>query len=260
MADRFSFLAMIPTEENWPIQTDVPESFQQETLSVANEEAYIHYMRRKTKWLDPRFRTLLMSIVDDLNECARKCEEAGPYASQSEHIAALGIDPKKYNLRISSAFTVQRTQAQGVGICGIKFAPIKEFERCLAKAVSFHGQSWLEHKPAARYLCDVMRATIYAQDPYVISIAFEMFKNRCEGLPRVSNYFIGHEHIPPEARTFINTTFRVVDPDTETEHFAELQFALLDFLTIKGIQHEYYEVTRAGSVDELLARPLGGDH
>ena len=38
------------------------------------------------------------------------------------------------------------------------------------------------------------------------------------------------------------------------------RFALQDFLTIKGIQHEYYEVTRAGSVDELLARPLGGDH
>ena len=48
-----------------------------------------------------------------------------------------------------------------------------------------------------------------------------------------------------------------VDPDTETEHFAELQFALQDFLTIKDIQHEYYEVTRAGSVTEMLARPLG---
>merc|ERR1719198_2139762 len=87
-----------------------------------------------------------------------------------------------------------------------------------------------------------------------------MFKNRCDGCPRVSNYFIGHEHIPREAQTFINTTFRLVEPHSETEHFAELQFALQDFLTIKGIQHEYYEVSRAGSIDELLARPLGGDH
>ena len=98
---------------------------------------------------------------------------------------------------------MERTIAKGTGICCVKFAPIKDFERCLAKAVSFHGQSWLEHKPAARYLCDVMRATIYAQDPYVISLAFAMFKNRCEGLPRVSNYFIGHENKPQEAQTFI---------------------------------------------------------
>merc|ERR1719387_503226 len=28
-------------------------------------------------------------------------------------------------------------------------------------------------------------------------------------------------NVPPEVQTFINTTFRVVDPDTETEHFAE---------------------------------------
>ena len=94
----------------------------------------------------------------------------------------------------------------------------------------------------------------------MISIAFAMFKNRCEGLPRVSNYFVGHEHIPQEAQTFINTCFRVVDPDTGAEHFAELQFALQDFLTIKDIQHEYYEVSRAVTVDELLARPFGEDH
>ena len=66
--------------------------------------------------------------------------------------------------------------------------------------------------------------------------------------------------IPQEAQTFINTCFRVVDPETGAEHFAELQFALQDFLTIKGIQHEYYEVNRAQSVDELLVRPFGGDH
>merc|ERR1712139_599692 len=198
-AERFAFLANIPTEENWPIQTDVPVEFQQEQLSVANEEAYIHYLRRQAKWFEVRFREVLMSVVDDLNDCARKCEAAGSYASQSEHIAALGVDPEIYNLRISSAFKVEQTK--GTGICGISFAPIKEFERCLAKAVNMHGESWLEHKPAARYLCDIIRATIYAQDPYVIAIAFAMFNNRCEGLPRVSNYFIGHEHKPQEAQT-----------------------------------------------------------
>ena len=169
---------------------------------------YIHYMRRKVKWLEPRFKELLMSIVEDLNMCATKCAE-DIYSSQSEHIAALGVDPAKFSLRISSAFEVERSNVQGTGICGIKFAPMKEFERCLAKAVSFHGQSWLEHKPAARYLCDVMRATIYAQDPYVIAIAFAMLKNRCDGCPRVSNYFIGHEHKPREAQTF---TWRFIRP------------------------------------------------
>ena len=192
LAKRFSFLTTIPTEENWPIQSDVPNHIQQDKYSVANEEAYIHYMRRNAKWFEPRFRKLLMSIVEDLNMCATKCAH-DTYASQSEHIAALGVDPAKFSLRISSAFEVERANMQSTCICGIKFAPMKEFERCLAKAVSFHGQSWLEHAPAARYLCDILRATIYAQDPYVISIAFAMFMNRCYGCPRVSNYFIGHE-------------------------------------------------------------------
>ena len=194
-----------------------------------------------------------MSIVEDLNECAAKCAN-DIYASQSEHIAALGVDPEKYSLRISSAFEVG-----GTGICGIEFTPMKEFERCLTKAVSFHGKSWLEHAPAARYLCDVLRATIYAQDPYVISIAFAMLKNRCDGCPRVSNYFM-NTNLPREVQTFINTNIRIVDPATETEHFAEVQFALQDFLTIKGIQDDYKVVSRAESVDELLARPLGGEH
>ena len=84
-----------------------------------------------------------------------------------------------------------------------------------------------------------------------------MFKERCEGLPRVSNYFIGHEHLKLERQTFINTNVRLVDPITEKEHFAEVQFALQDFLTIKDIQHEYYEIMRANSVAELLVRPFG---
>ena len=196
-----------------------------QSVSVDTEVDYIHYMRRKAKWLEPRFKKLLTSIVEDLNMCATKCAE-DIYSSQSEHIAALGVDPANFSLRISSAFEVERTYVQGTGICGVNFAPMKEFERCLAKAVSFHGQSWLEHKPAARYLCDVMRATIYAQDPYVISIAFAMFKNRCEGLPRVSNYFMD-THVPPDKQTFINTTFRLFDPDTKTEHFAEVLCFLL---------------------------------
>ena len=202
-AERFSFLAMIPTEENWPVQTDVPKGVQQEMLSLQTEENYIHYMRRQAKWFEPKVRMLLMSIVDDLNHCSAKCEAAGNHADQSTHIAELGVDPEKYHLRISSAYNVEQTDGKGTGVCAIKFAPLKEFERCLAKAVSFHGKRWLEHKPAARYLCDIMRATIYAQDPYVIAIAFAMFNNRCEGLPRVSNYFIGHEHKPQEAQTFI---------------------------------------------------------
>jgi hypothetical protein len=239
--------------EDWPIQSDLPPGIQEGTYSVKNEEAYIHYILRQAKWTEPRFRKLLVSIVADLNECAKKCASARSYASQSEYIAALGVDPNMYSLRISTISGVGKDE----DICGIKIAPIKDFERCLAKATSFHGKEWVEHAPAARYLCDFLRATIYAQDPYVLSIAFAMFKNRCEGLPRVSNYFIGHEHKPPETQTFINTNFRLVDPDTGTEHFAEVQFALQDFLTIKGIQHEYYEITRATSVHELLGRPFG---
>ena len=63
-AKRFSFLANIATEENWPIQSDAPTDFQRGGFSVQNEEAYIQYIRRQAKWLEPNFRKLLMSIVD----------------------------------------------------------------------------------------------------------------------------------------------------------------------------------------------------
>ena len=84
-----------------------------------------------------------------------------------------------------------------------------------------------------------------------------MLKIRCDGLPRVSNYYIGHEKEPSEKQIFVNTNCRLVDPDTETEHFAEVQFLLQDFVAVRNIFHEYYEITRANSVPELLSRPLG---
>ena len=195
-ANRFSFLRLIASKENFPVQSDLPPEIQHGTLSDANEKTYIHYIRRKAKWFEPRLRKLLISIVEDINECARKCDDDGAYASQSEHIAELGVDPKTYCLRIRPRFH----SVGGTDVCGIKFAPIKDFDRCLAKAVYFQQKDWLEDAPAARYICDFLRATIYADDPFVLSLAFAMFKQRCEGLPRVSNYFIGHEDVEESGR------------------------------------------------------------
>ena len=260
-AERFSFLALVPTEENWPIQSDLPPESRQWKLTAEDETLYINYMRLQAKWFQSQFRKMLIKIVDDLNFNAEKCEAATLGSDYMKHIAALGVDPEVYSLRVSSASVLQKLDQPGSvvfagKISGVVFAPVKDFERCLAKSLKYHRADWLQTVPAARAICDFLRATIYAQDPYVLSLAYAMLKNRSDGIPRVSNYYIGHEHMPLEKQTFINTNILLVDPETEVEHFAEVQFALQDFLTMKGIQHEYYEITRAESASEVLARPF----
>ena len=257
-AERFAYLRLIKTEDGFPIQSDVPQDMQQGKFSVENEEEYIRYIRQKAIWFEPQFRKLLQSIVQDLNECAFECDADGAYATQSEHIAALGIDPSIYKLRFYPSLF--RLRGKGADICALQIAPVKDFDRCLFKAAAFQEEtSWCsaDSAPAARHICDYLRATIYAEDPFVLSLAFAMLKIRCDGLPRVSNYYVGHEDKPSARQVFVNTNCRLFDPDTETEHFAEVQFILQDFFTIRSIQHDYYEITRANSVPELLARPIG---
>ena len=112
-AERFAYLRLIKTEDGFPIQSDVPQDMQQGKFSVENEEEYIRYIRQKAIWFEPHFRKLLQSIVKDLNECALKCDAAGAYATQSEHIAALGIDPSIYKLRFYPSLF--RLRGKGAG-------------------------------------------------------------------------------------------------------------------------------------------------
>ena len=66
-------------------------------------------------------------------------------------------------------------------------------------------------------------------------------EKRSDGVLRTSNYFFDHDHLALEKQTFVNTNLRILDPDTQQDHVAEVQFYLQDFLAIKDIQHEYSE-------------------
>ena len=137
------------------------------------------YIRTQAMWFEPEFKKLLSKIVEDLNTCADKCEEDPK--NSARHIADLGLDPKIYKLKIikqlhqpldlTQTETNGGTQVKG-HVCGVIIPPVKSAESATRKAIANHSKGWVEVLPAARYLCDYLRATICAQDPYVLAFGF----------------------------------------------------------------------------------------
>ena len=78
--------------------------------------------------------------------------------------------------------------------------PPKKAQSAIETAMKYHKEKpdWMNYMPASRYVTDFLRATFYAQDPYVLALAITMLEQRSVGLPRISNYFIGHEDRPAE--------------------------------------------------------------
>ena len=64
----------------------------------ACEKEYIDHICAQSKWFEPQFTEMLVTIVKDLNNFAEKCAVSQQI---SPHIAALGLDPKQYTLRSS---------------------------------------------------------------------------------------------------------------------------------------------------------------
>ncbi|CAE7475197.1 unnamed protein product, partial [Symbiodinium microadriaticum] len=99
------------------------------------------------------------------------------------------------------------------------------------------------------YVCDFLRATIYAADPFALALAFHEFQDSS----KVKNKF-ANEKLKTEERTNILVNFWVETEDMK--QIGEVQFLMQEYLTAKSIQHMYYDVARAKSEDELLDKPI----
>ena len=75
---------------------------------------------------------------------------------------------------------------------------VKSKARILDKIKEYKNKP---EKPHARYVCDFLRATIFAADPYALAVAFYYFqqkfkddivrvKNKCLGLAKVMHVYM----------------------------------------------------------------------
>ncbi|CAE7231978.1 unnamed protein product [Symbiodinium sp. CCMP2592] len=192
-------------------------------------------------WLRRDFKGQLGQLLADLNEFSAK--------DVREFDEKLQLDPSMHRL--------QHEDGAEVGPhLGLLVASIKSKERALAKINTDYQEDFKAGKkkeePLARYVCDFLRATIYAADPFALALAFHEFKKRFK-IVRVKNKF-ANEKLKTEERTNILVNFWVESGDMK--QIGEVQFLMQEYLTAKSIQHLYYDVARAKSEDELFDKPI----
>ncbi|CAE7231983.1 unnamed protein product [Symbiodinium sp. CCMP2592] len=192
-------------------------------------------------WLRADFKEQLSQLVADLNSISAK--------EVREFDEKLRLDPSLYRL--------QHEDGAEVGPhLGLLVASIKSKERALAKINTDYQEDFQAGKkkeqPLARYVCDFLRATIYAADPFALALAFHEFQKRFK-IVRVKNKF-ANEQLKTEERTNILVNFWVESGDMK--QIGEVQFLMQEYLTAKSIQHMYYDVARAKSEDELFDKPI----
>ncbi|CAE7231974.1 unnamed protein product [Symbiodinium sp. CCMP2592] len=192
-------------------------------------------------WLRRDFKGQLGQLLADLNKFSAK--------DVREFDEKLQLDPSMHRL--------QHEDGAEVGPhLGLLVASIKSKERALAKINTDYQEDFKAGKkkeePLARYVCDFLRATIYAADPFALALAFHEFKKRFK-IVRVKNKF-ANEKLKTEERTNILVNFWVESGDMK--QIGEVQFLMQEYLTAKSIQHMYYDVARAKSEDELFDKPI----
>jgi hypothetical protein len=164
------------------------------------------------------------------------------------------------------------------------FGPIKRIERAVAKAEEKQDEmdegtipcrvfpSSLNHVHTARplmgldYVLDWLRATVCAQDPYLLAVFFAVIQENSTmfRLQRVKNKFFDESYeenirtnvllnlfllYPPDEKTYRSSKlhFGKFDPQLVGKPLSscEIQLTLNDFLTIKRLMHTYYEIKRS---------------
>ena len=116
------------------------------------------------------------------------------------------------------------------------------------------------------YVLDWLRATVCAQDPYLLSVFFAVIQenSRMFRLQRVKNKFFDDQYEENIRTNVLINLFLLYPPDEDTYrssklHFGkfdpqlagkpltscEIQLTLNDYLTIKGLMHTYYEIKRS---------------
>mmetsp|Transcript_34888 Transcript_34888/g.64989 ORF Transcript_34888/g.64989 Transcript_34888/m.64989 type:complete len:229 (+) Transcript_34888:127-813(+) len=194
-------------------------------------------------WLRSGFKQQLLELCSEVNaiDSETTLEEMG--------FQDLRFEPSTHPLQPDSSAAVLGEQV------GLLVAPIKAKDRALAKIENDYQVDFKAGKkqemPLARYLCDFLRATIFASDPFVLAVAFHKLKEHPE-VVRVKNKF--RDEKTPETRTNILVNLWIRHGDEE--QIGEVQFLLQDYLTAKSLQHLYYDVVRAERPAEPWDKPI----
>jgi len=185
---------------------------------------------------------------------------------------SLGLSVEKFPLPFNNDML-----AAGGERAALTFGPIKKAARALNKAKEYEQEMKEGKKPnevngvpisQSDYVIDFLRCTIEVEDPYLVAVIFFVLLKAkiatCLRICRVKNKFVD-ENLPKHIQTNVLMNLLLIYPQTDVEFatsglmgefdpsmadkcmmVCELQITMKDFLTIKRLQHSYYDITRAG--------------
>jgi len=212
-------------------------------LPTTDESESLDMLCATANWLRSNFKDHLMKVCSDLNGINSRAD------LQNLGFDEMQFDPATHPLQPEANASIGKH-------VGLLVAPVKSKDRAQAKVMTDYQEDQAAGKkselPLARYVCDFLRATIFASDPYVLAVAFWQLQKEFEFV-RVKNKF-GEEGLRPELRTNILVNLWVKHGDCAL--IGEVQFLLQDYLTAKSLQHLYYDVARAASPEELWGKPI----
>jgi len=241
--DRMSCLHDLANEQALePVQDDLPPHLRPE-----DNEGYIDYIRHQAEWLKPEFMRTIKRIVKRINSANTADDIVKsrilPLGSQAASLL-LALRPDIHKM-------MPESRCSDIGThCGVVFTDVKDRNRGLAKALQDYSDK--AQRPAARYVCDWLRCTILAQDPFVLSLVYEALK-KAMVLVRMKNN-ITNEQLPALMRTNLLANFKMCLQGAP--HIVEVQLILQDFFTIRTEEHLFYELSRATRVEEILGHPI----
>lgn len=215
------------------------------------------------------FKKCCEDTVKIVNE-ASKISDLDEFVS-SHGIPYLDFDDSPENLVKGKRLSLQFGSIKGIERAVVK-AEEKRDEMDEGKIPSRVLPSSLNNIQSARiltgldYVLDWLRATVCAQDPYLLSVFFAVIQenSRMFRLQRVKNKFFDDQYEENIRTNVLINLFLLYPPDEDTYrssklHFGkfdpqlagkpltscEIQLTLNDYLTIKGLMHTYYEIKRS---------------
>ena len=224
--------------------------------------------RASAKLLLPYFKHSLQAIVDELNgsEGGVKTDAGPPFA------------PLPF---------LSHNRIRGLHAT-LMFGPIKDVARSSDKVAEYDAEIAAGTKPSMHegrrlsgisYVLDWLRATVSAEDPYVLVVFFLRLR-RCKAFSvlRVKNK-IAHPAPTDGANIRTNVLINLIlkYPASEAEYDAasltilgpfdsslagkelmacEVQLTLGDFVTIKRLMHAYYDLERSADPNFVLQSPV----
>ncbi len=200
--------------------------------------------------LQPHFDTVLGKMVGQLNS-ARSIHDLGvdqydlPLDQQRPFLLNKACDEKQFPVSTTTArqsclCLKNRRRLRGY----LQTAPVKGAEGIKRKILNDYGN---EAEPA-RYVCDVVRATVVFADPYNLAVFFEMLPKHFSFV-RVKNRFTN----PVGTSGYRDITLNLLFEHDGQQMVVELQLALEMLLALKAYLHDFYEVLRHENLASFMA-------